>query len=158
MPGIFSPTGWVLYWPVYAVVRWIPSFCQIRMCVKPKKKVGKRQMAPMNRTDTKVSLRSINMPSQSTDKEVGQTDAVTHRNLSVADLLGQLRHYRGDVRRDALGGLLELCTEHPRTIGAKLGPVVFAREAQDLPVRRKRPKRVHVLQRELPLLSLHRSG
>ena len=73
---------------------------------KSKQKLGKKKLAPTNATNTAVKVKSIALPEQS--QTVAKSGPTTHRNLTMAELLGQLKHYSPDVRHDALGGLHEL--------------------------------------------------
>ena len=67
-----------------------------------KQKLGKK-LAPANATDTSIRSRGLAMTEQSvvTDKS---GEAVTNRGLTLHDLLRQLSHYSGSVRKDALLG------------------------------------------------------
>ena len=73
---------------------------------KKKQKLGKKKLAPTNATDTTVKVKTIALPEQS--QTVSKSGPTTHRNLTMAELMAQLKHYSSDVRTDALGGLHEL--------------------------------------------------
>ena len=75
---------------------------------KKKQKLGKKKLAPTNATDTTVKVQTIALPQQS--QTVAKSGPTTHRNLTMAELMVQLKHYSPDVRADALGGLHELLT------------------------------------------------
>ncbi|KAL4439859.1 hypothetical protein ABPG75_002860 [Micractinium tetrahymenae] len=79
---------------------------------KVKHKVGKKLPRAQNQTDTNFKSRTISLAEQSvaTDK-AGQ--AVTTRNLTLKEVLGQCGHYSERVRKDALQGLAELVATHP---------------------------------------------
>ena len=73
---------------------------------KKKQKLGKKKLAPTNATNTTVKVKTIALPEQS--QTVAKSGLTTHRNLTMTELLAQLKHYNPDVRSDALGGLYEL--------------------------------------------------
>ena len=75
---------------------------------KKKQKLGKKKLAPTNATDTTVKVQTIALPQQS--QTVAKSGPTTHRNLTMTELMVQLKHYSPDVRADALGGLHELLT------------------------------------------------
>ena len=75
---------------------------------KKKQKLGKKKLAPTNATDTTVKVQTIALPQQS--QTVAKSGPTTHRNLTMNELVVQLKHYSPDVRADALGGLHELLT------------------------------------------------
>ncbi|KAI8870802.1 hypothetical protein GQ42DRAFT_109606, partial [Ramicandelaber brevisporus] len=74
---------------------------------KVKLKLGRKVAKADNYTDTSFKSRSIALPSQSitADKSGELTNS---RNLTLRDLLTQLRHYNGTVRKEALIGLKDL--------------------------------------------------
>jgi len=76
---------------------------------KRKQKLGKKKLAPTNATSTAIKVRSIALPEQALTK----TEPTTHRNLTMGELLSQLKHYSGDVRHDALQGMHELLSRLP---------------------------------------------
>lgn len=80
-----------------------------------KHKVGKKLGKAENATDTTIVSRTITLPQQSiaTDKT---GSALTHRNLSLVDLIAQCGHYSEKVRLEALRGLTELLLKHPMEI------------------------------------------
>lgn len=90
---------------------------------KVKLKVGKKKAAPTNATDTSFASRSIMLAGQSivTDKSAELTNS---RNLTLKDLMSQLRHYSTPVRKEAVLGLADLIERYPEILKAELGPVV----------------------------------
>lgn len=78
-----------------------------------KHKVGKKVGKAQNETDTNVVSKSITLPEQSIGVDKGGA-AVTHRNLSLKDLLSQCTHHNDRVRCDALKGLIELLKANPK--------------------------------------------
>ena len=78
-----------------------------------KHKVGKKVGKAQNETDTNVVSKSITLPEQSIAVDKGGA-AVTHRNLSLKDLLSQCTHHNDRVRCDALKGLIELLKANPK--------------------------------------------
>ncbi|KAJ2788454.1 rRNA processing protein, partial [Coemansia linderi] len=67
---------------------------------KVKLKVGKKKAPPSNATDTSFTSKSIVLAEQSitVDKSSELTNS---RNLTLKDLLSQLRHYSTPIRKDA---------------------------------------------------------
>ncbi|PRW33261.1 Testis-expressed sequence 10 [Chlorella sorokiniana] len=82
---------------------------------KVKHKVGKKLPRAQNQTDTNFKSRTISLAQQSmaVDRE-GQ--AVSTRNLTLKELLGQCGHYSERVRKDALQGLGQLLAAHPEEL------------------------------------------
>lgn len=78
-----------------------------------KHKVGKKLVKAQNETDTTVVSKSITLPEQSIAVDKGGA-AVTHRNLSLKDLLSQCSHHNDRVRCEALKGLIELLKANPK--------------------------------------------
>ena len=80
--------------------------------VKKRQKVGKKKLAPTNSTATAFKARSVLLPDQSI--AVDRSDKlVSHRQLTLDELLGQLGHYSADVRRDAARGMGDFLARHP---------------------------------------------
>ncbi|CDH55784.1 uncharacterized conserved protein [Lichtheimia corymbifera JMRC:FSU:9682] len=90
---------------------------------KKKLKVGKKKALPDNYTDTTFRSKSIALPNQSITEDKSRF-ATTSRNLTLNDVLSQLKHYNAGVRKDAISGLEELYRSHPTLITASLGQVV----------------------------------
>ncbi|GAB4823624.1 hypothetical protein N2152v2_010670 [Parachlorella kessleri] len=80
-----------------------------------KHKVGKKLPKAQNETDTSFKSRSITLPEQSALQDKTGA-AVTHRNLTLKDLLGQCSHYSEKVRREAVRGLGELVAARPKEL------------------------------------------
>ncbi|KAI8886564.1 hypothetical protein K501DRAFT_243995 [Backusella circina FSU 941] len=90
---------------------------------KKKLKVGKKKAVADNFTDTAFKSRSISLPNQSISEDKSQ-EITTSRNLTLPDLLVQLKHYNSGVKKDALLGMQDLCTQHPALLVSSLGSVV----------------------------------
>ena len=92
---------------------------------RAKQKVGKVLPRAENQTNTEVKSKAIHLSEQSivVNKE-GQ--AVTHRKLTLKDLLGQASHYSEKTRLDAIEGLIELIRKHPEEARKHAGLVVAA--------------------------------
>ncbi|KAJ2159772.1 rRNA processing protein [Coemansia sp. RSA 552] len=90
---------------------------------KVKLKVGKRKAPPSNATDTSFTSRAIVLGQQSisADKSALRTNS---RNLTLRDLLTQLRHYSAATRRDAVAGLADFVSLHGDALQSELGPIV----------------------------------
>ncbi|RKP36553.1 hypothetical protein BJ085DRAFT_29091 [Dimargaris cristalligena] len=90
---------------------------------KVKLKVGQKKQAAANHTDTSFRSQAIVLTGQNlhADRANQQTNA---RNLTLTDLVPQLKHYNGVVKRDALHGLNDLVKQHPAVIGEQLGVLV----------------------------------
>ncbi|KAF1332353.1 Testis-expressed sequence 10 protein, partial [Globisporangium splendens] len=89
---------------------------------RPKHKVGRKAPQAANVTSVAISSRRINMLEQSVLQDKG--DAVTHRNLSLNDLLAQIGHYNAHIRQRALQGLRELVQTHASNILANVAVVL----------------------------------
>ncbi|GAQ89087.1 hypothetical protein KFL_004860050 [Klebsormidium nitens] len=76
-----------------------------------KSKVGKKLPRADNFTRTDFKAKALHLPDQSVTASKGT--AVTSRNLSLQELLGQASHYNAHSRKDSLGGLQELLQAHP---------------------------------------------
>ena len=92
---------------------------------KKKQKVGKGRVAAANATSTEVSARALAMPHSSILRP-GKEDRVlvTQRNLSLDELLVQTRHVNAGVRRDALGGLRELISQHGAMLRVRMSDIL----------------------------------
>ncbi|KAI7905295.1 uncharacterized protein BX663DRAFT_484579 [Cokeromyces recurvatus] len=90
---------------------------------KKKLKVGKKKALPDNYTDTSFKSKSIILPNQSINEDKSH-EITTSRNLTLSDLVVQLKHYNSGVKKEALSGLLELCNSHPELLVSSLGQVV----------------------------------
>ena len=91
--------------------------------IRAKKKVGKKIKKHANVTDTTVRAKRINLPGQTVGTE-GKGEALTHRGLSMSELLNQTSHYSEKVRKDALEGMRELLEAHPETMKGSAAAVV----------------------------------
>ena len=80
---------------------------------KSKSKVGKKKVLPDNFTNTSFKSQTIVVRGQKTLENVN-SEETNHRNLTLLDLLGQLKHYNSNVRKDACHGLKDLLELHPR--------------------------------------------
>ncbi|TMW63647.1 hypothetical protein Poli38472_002588 [Pythium oligandrum] len=89
---------------------------------RPKRKVGRKAPQAANVTSVAVSSRRINMLEQSVLQDKG--DAVTHRHLTLQDLLQQIGHYNAHVRQRALQGLRELAQTHTSNVLANVSVVL----------------------------------
>ncbi|KAG2216970.1 hypothetical protein INT45_011876, partial [Circinella minor] len=90
---------------------------------KKKLKIGKKKALPDNFTDTSFRSKSISLPNQSITEDKSK-QVTTRRNLTLTDLVTQVKHYSPGVRKDAILGLQELCATHPGTLNVSLGIVV----------------------------------
>ncbi|KAI8971431.1 Rix1 complex component [Mycotypha africana] len=90
---------------------------------KKKLKVGKKKAVPDSYTDTSFKSKSVVLPNQSITEDKSH-EVTTKRNLTMSDLVAQLRHYNSGVKKDALAGLTELCNGHPQLLASSLGLVV----------------------------------
>ena len=61
---------------------------------KKKQKLGKKKLAPTNSTSTQFKARSVVLPDQTIGAERGEP--VSHRQLTMGELVGQLKHYSAD--------------------------------------------------------------
>ncbi|RLN93989.1 hypothetical protein BBJ28_00018258 [Nothophytophthora sp. Chile5] len=75
---------------------------------RPKRKVGRRAPQAANVTSVGITSRRINLLEQSVLQDKGGAAQLTHRNLTLPELLQQLGHYNAHVRQRALQGLREL--------------------------------------------------
>ncbi|RUS22335.1 hypothetical protein BC937DRAFT_89635 [Endogone sp. FLAS-F59071] len=122
--------------------------CLFTLCPtwqKPKLKVGKKKAAPDNFTDTSFKSKgtfnlllsniynftkrslflAISLPNQSIADD--KSDQLTNaRNLTLNDLVTQLRHYNAGSRKDAIQGLRDLFNRYPALLPSSLSTIVNA--------------------------------
>ncbi|KAJ1973280.1 rRNA processing protein [Dimargaris xerosporica] len=92
---------------------------------KVKLKLGKKKAPAANHTDTSFKSKAIVVTEQ--NLRTNRSDELTSaRNLTLQDLIFQLKHYNPSVRRDAVHGLTELVTLHPTVLPNNLGTAVNA--------------------------------
>ncbi|KAF0348295.1 Pre-rRNA-processing protein IPI1 [Gigaspora margarita] len=90
---------------------------------KPKLKVGKKKPQASNFTDTSFKSRAISLPEQSIAKD--KSDEITNtRNLSLNDLVTQLKHYSPVTRKDSIQGLRDFFHKHPSILSRSLSTIV----------------------------------
>ncbi|EPS70426.1 hypothetical protein M569_04331 [Genlisea aurea] len=79
---------------------------------KYKRKVGRKLPPPKNATNTEVKSKAIVLPEQSI---VSQKEglAVSHKGLTLKELLQHTNHHNAKVRKDALLGIKEILLKHP---------------------------------------------
>ncbi|KAJ1662594.1 rRNA processing protein [Coemansia sp. RSA 1646] len=90
---------------------------------KVKLKVGKKKAPPSNATDTSFTAKSIVLTGQSITIDKG-SQLTNSRNLSLKDILSQLRHYSAVTRKEALTGMADLLSLHPQLVSTELGPII----------------------------------
>lgn len=84
---------------------------------KAKLKLGKGKQLAQNATDTSIASKGISLPSQSLSTAGSKgSEPTSRRNLTLAELLIQSRHYSTPVKRQALQEALELMTSYPHLI------------------------------------------
>lgn len=84
---------------------------------KAKLKLGKGKQLAQNATDTSIASKGISLPSQSLSTAGSKgSEPTSRRNLTLAELLIQSRHYSTPVKRQALQEALELITSYPHLI------------------------------------------
>ncbi|KAI9506701.1 Rix1 complex component [Coemansia spiralis] len=90
---------------------------------KVKLKIGKKKAPPTNATDTSFTSKSIVLADQSitADKSSQLTNS---RNLTLKDILSQLRHYSVVTRKEAVVGMADLLSLHSELLATELGPIV----------------------------------
>ncbi|KCV69698.1 hypothetical protein H696_04105 [Fonticula alba] len=89
---------------------------------KAKLRVGKKKAAPNNATDVNFKSKALVLSTQGIGQVKG--DVVTEKNLTLTDLLQQLKHYSHLVRKEALVGILDLQQMYPDRVQAHLGPLL----------------------------------
>lgn len=90
---------------------------------KTKLKLGKGKQAANNATDVSFKAKTIALPQQSINVDKSGK-LVNSRNLTIADLALQLRHYSAAVRRDAITGIKEILTLHPSLLMTDAASIV----------------------------------
>ncbi|CAG8553939.1 10247_t:CDS:2 [Acaulospora colombiana] len=86
---------------------------------KPKLKVGKKKPTAANFTNTTFKSRSIILPGQSITED--KTNEITNsRNLTLNELITQLKHYSPGTRRDAIQGLKDFFLKYPHALSESL--------------------------------------
>ncbi|KAG9038755.1 hypothetical protein FRB95_014304 [Tulasnella sp. JGI-2019a] len=91
---------------------------------KAKLKLGKGKKPANNATDTSFKARSIGLPNQTITTDRDDAQPTTRRNLTLADLMIQIKHYSANVRKDALTGLRELLEIHPGMLHTNLNTII----------------------------------
>ncbi|GES82738.1 hypothetical protein RCL_jg11547.t1 [Rhizophagus clarus] len=90
---------------------------------KPKLKVGKKKPQPSNFTDTSFKSRAISLPSQSITED--KSNEITNsRNLTLNELLTQLKHYNPGTRKEAILGLKDFFRVNPHILSQSSSLVV----------------------------------
>ncbi|DBA01185.1 TPA: hypothetical protein N0F65_002320 [Lagenidium giganteum] len=89
---------------------------------RPKRKVGRKAAPAANVTNVGITSRRINLLEQSVLQDKG--DVVTHRHLTLSDLVAQIGHYNAHVRQKALQGLRELAQLHASNVLANVSVVL----------------------------------
>ncbi|KAL1917045.1 uncharacterized protein VTP21DRAFT_5243 [Calcarisporiella thermophila] len=79
---------------------------------KTKLKVGKKKALPDSHTDTSFKARAVVLPGQSITQDKSH-ELVNVRNLTLNELLIQLKHHNANTRKDAVQGLRDLFNRHP---------------------------------------------
>lgn len=79
---------------------------------KTRQKLGTGKQAASNATDTSFQTKTITLPQQSVSVDRSQ-QLTTRRNQTLADLAQHARHPSAHMRKDAVGGMLELVTTYP---------------------------------------------
>ncbi|CAG8600609.1 8604_t:CDS:10 [Paraglomus brasilianum] len=92
---------------------------------KPKLKVGKKKTLPANHTNISFKSKAIILPNQSINEDKSH-ELTNSRNLTLNDLVTQLRHYSANVRKDALLGLKDLFNRYPQILPGSLSLVINA--------------------------------
>ncbi|KAG1376070.1 hypothetical protein G6F61_007918 [Rhizopus arrhizus] len=90
---------------------------------KKKLKVGKKKAVADNFTDTSFRSKGIFLPNQSINEDKSH-EITTSRNLTLSDLLVKLRHPSANVKKEALLGLTDICTNNPTLMVSSLGQIV----------------------------------
>ncbi|RIA91473.1 Rix1 complex component [Glomus cerebriforme] len=90
---------------------------------KPKLKVGKKKPQASNFTDTSFKSRAISLPNQSITED--KSNEITNsRNLTLNELLSQLKHYSPGMRKDAIIGLKDFFHVNPNILSQSSSLVV----------------------------------
>ena len=90
--------------------------------IRAKKKVGKKIKKHANHGHD--CSREADQPARQTVGTEGKGEPLTHRGLSISELLNQTSHYSEKVRKDALEGMRELLEAHPETMKGSAAAVV----------------------------------
>ncbi|KAK4052557.1 rRNA processing protein [Microbotryomycetes sp. JL221] len=90
---------------------------------KAKLKLGKGKQLAANATNTSFSSKSIALPNQSLTEQP-KDGPTSRRNLTLPELLLQLRHYSSTVKREALQDILQLCKQYPYLVDKFLTTLV----------------------------------
>ncbi|KAJ1673396.1 rRNA processing protein, partial [Spiromyces aspiralis] len=88
-------------------------------------KVGKKKAPANNFTDTSFSSKAIVLTGQSITQDKS-SELTNTRNLTLDELLVQLKHYSATVRKDAVAGIRDLLNLHPHLLHLQLGSIVNA--------------------------------
>ncbi|CAI2181828.1 19975_t:CDS:10 [Funneliformis geosporum] len=89
---------------------------------KPKLKVGKKKPQASNFTDTSFKSRAISLPIQSITED--KSNEITNsRNLTLNEILTQLKHYNPGMRKDAILGLKDYFNVNPHILSQSLSSV-----------------------------------
>eukprot|EP01135_Chromosphaera_perkinsii_P007984 Nk52_evm56s1073 gene=Nk52_evmTU56s1073 len=89
-----------------------------------KSKVGKQAVKADNFTNTSFKSQTIVIRGQKTLENGEGAKETNHRNLTLTDLLGQVKHYNLNVRKDACYGLKEIFALHPRQLHLHLNLIL----------------------------------
>ncbi|ORX53017.1 hypothetical protein BCR36DRAFT_369273 [Piromyces finnis] len=90
--------------------------------IKQKLKVGKKKLAPSTQTDISFKSKAIYIPDQGITEEK-KKEVTNSRNLTLKELLVQVKHYSSVTRKDALNGIKEIYTNYPDEIFLNLGTI-----------------------------------
>ncbi|KAJ1960411.1 rRNA processing protein [Dipsacomyces acuminosporus] len=90
---------------------------------KVKLKVGKKKAPPSNSTDTSFTSKSIVLTGQSITADKSN-ELTNSRNLTLKNVLTQLRHYNATTRKEAIAGLADFLSLHPEVLGTELGSII----------------------------------
>ncbi|XP_024545839.1 testis-expressed protein 10 homolog isoform X1 [Selaginella moellendorffii] len=82
---------------------------------KVKHKVGRKIPAPQNATKVEFKSKKIVLHEQSVKVDKDGL-AVNQRNKTLKELLNQIAHYNARVRKDALMGIKDLFSRHPKEL------------------------------------------
>ncbi|KAG8850569.1 hypothetical protein FRB96_009660 [Tulasnella sp. 330] len=93
---------------------------------KAKLKLGKGKKPANNATDTTFKARSIALPVQTIAANQDDAEPTTRRNLTLADLMIQVKHYSVNTKKDALIGMRELLEAHPELISPNLNAIIHS--------------------------------
>ncbi|KAH9847335.1 hypothetical protein C2E23DRAFT_741971 [Lenzites betulinus] len=91
---------------------------------KAKLKLGKGKQVANNVIDTSFKARSIALPTQNIATDRDGDTPTTKRRLTFDALIGHLKHYNANTRKDALLGLRELLEANPQLVNTHLTTLV----------------------------------